>query len=666
MTTPQPHLSHPKYRPDIDGLRAIAVLFVVAFHAFPGWLRGGFVGVDIFFVISGFLISTIILENLDKGTFSFSEFYARRIKRIFPALIVVLIACYTFGWFALLAEEYKHLGKHIAAGAGFLSNFALWQEAGYFDPTAETKPLLHLWSLGIEEQFYIVWPLLLWVAWRGKFDLLTITLFVASISFVLNLERIRTDKVGTFYFPHTRFWELVCGGVLAWLRLYKKEACQSTKSKVRGWVDSAIDLVKSAGERKVLSNCLSFAGFFLLAYSAWKIREEYRFPGKWAVIPVLGAVSIIAAGPNAWANRIILSNKVAVWFGLISYPLYLWHWPLLSFAHVVQGEMPSRTIRITAVALSIVLAWLTYKLIELPIRSGRYRKGAAAVLFLLMTVVGCVGYSTYSRDGLGFRENATLKEFAGDIGQLDFHKYMAERYFVCTPESIAKEALKWEGFVRCMQSKSGPDVDIALVGDSHAEHLFLGLAEALPAKNVAFYIKGGVPFLDNPEFEKIFATVLASKTIKGVVLAMAWDRAELLVREGSRADNRDALYENLINVVDALSKAGKRVYLADDIPTFDFGPEKGNRWLATTSPSWEISVEKFEYQRDVYVGALNRVVQSRPDVRILNFGKYLCNDRVCRMNKGNEIIYRDNNHVNIIGSLYIGKRLVEDNPGIFD
>ncbi len=480
------------------------MLLVVGFHAFPSWVRGGFVGVDIFFVISGFLISTIILENLGKGTFSFSEFYARRIKRIFPALIVVLVACYTFGWFALLAEEYMQLGKHIAAGAGFVSNFALWQEAGYFDPTAEAKPLLHLWSLGIEEQFYIVWPLLLWVAWRGKFDLLTITLFVAAVSFALNLERIRTDRIGTFYFPHTRFWELVCGGVLAWLSLYRKDAGQSTKSQLRGWLDSAIDLVKSVGERKVLSNLLSFAGFFLLAYGAWKIREEFRFPGKWAVIPVLGAVSIIAAGPNAWANRLILSNKVAVWFGLISYPLYLWHWPLLSFAHVIQGEVPSRSIRITAVALSIVLAWLTYKVVELPVRSRRYGKGAVAVLLLLMTVVGYVGYSTYSREGLSFRENATLKGYTGDIGQLDFHKYVAKRYFICTPESIAKEALKWEGFVRCMQSKPGPDVDIALVGDSHAEHLFLGLAEALPTKNVVFYIRNDLPLIDSPEFKKIF------------------------------------------------------------------------------------------------------------------------------------------------------------------
>ena len=154
MTVHQIHLSHPKYRPDIDGLRAIAVLAVVAFHAFPNWIKGGFIGVDVFFVISGYLISTIIFENLDKGTFRFSQFYARRIKRIFPALLLVLIACFAFGWLALLADEYKQLGKHIAAGAGFISNFILWNESGYFDNSAESKPLLHLWSLGIEERGY--------------------------------------------------------------------------------------------------------------------------------------------------------------------------------------------------------------------------------------------------------------------------------------------------------------------------------------------------------------------------------------------------------------------------------------------------------------------------------------------------------------------------------
>jgi len=158
MTVQQVHSSYPKYRPDIDGLRAVAVLAVVAFHAFPSWVRGGFIGVDVFFVISGYLISNIIFENLDRGTFNFREFYARRIKRIFPSLLLVLITCLSFGWFALLSDEYTQLAKHVAAGTGFVSNYILWNEAGYFDNSVETKPLLHLWSLGIEEQFYIAWP----------------------------------------------------------------------------------------------------------------------------------------------------------------------------------------------------------------------------------------------------------------------------------------------------------------------------------------------------------------------------------------------------------------------------------------------------------------------------------------------------------------------------
>lgn len=213
---------HPEYRSDIDGLRAVAILSVVGFHAFPFWVKGGFVGVDIFFVISGFLISTIIFGNLERNTFSFIEFYSRRIKRIFPALLVVLIACFAFGWFALLADDYKQLGKHMAAGAGFASNIVLWNESGYFDKAAETKPLLHLWSLGIEEQFYIVWPLLLWFAWKSRFNLLAMTFSVVAVSFVLNVRGIRTDAVAAFYSPQTRFWELLVGSVLAWLTLHKR------------------------------------------------------------------------------------------------------------------------------------------------------------------------------------------------------------------------------------------------------------------------------------------------------------------------------------------------------------------------------------------------------------------------------------------------------------
>lgn len=404
MTVQEPHLSHPKYRPDIDGLRAVAVLAVVAFHAFPSWVRGGFIGVDVFFVISGYLISTIIFENLDKGTFSYVEFYARRIKRIFPALLLVLIACFSFGWFALMADEYKQLGKHIAAGAGFVSNFSLWNESSYFDNSADTKPLLHLWSLGIEEQFYIVYPLSLWFAWKRKFNLLTITILVTIASFVLNINGIKQDMVATFYSPQTRFWELLSGSILAWFTLYKKDALANVKHNLDLQLSRIIKRENRWFDGKTLSNVLSFFGSLLLLYGFWEINKELSFPGLWALVPVLGAALIITAGTKAWVNRTILSNKVAVWFGLISFPLYLWHWPILSFARIIESEAPSRNVRIAAVVLSIFLAWLTYKLVERPLRFGKHSKANVAVLVVLMTIVGYVGYNNFSRDGLPFRE----------------------------------------------------------------------------------------------------------------------------------------------------------------------------------------------------------------------------------------------------------------------
>ena len=476
MSAQQPHLSHQKYRPDIDGLRAVAVLAVVAFHSFPSWVRGGFIGVDIFFVISGYLISTIIFENLDKGTFSFTEFYARRIKRIFPALLLVLIACFAFGWFALLADEYKQLGKHIAAGAGFISNFTLWNEAGYFDNSAETKPLLHLWSLGIEEQFYIVWPLLLWFAWKRKFNLLVITIIVAIASFVLNIKGIKHDMVATFYSPQTRFWELLSGSLLAWVTLYKKDTFSNINFKLDYLLSRIVYTEKQEADGKRLSNILSFIGLLLLVYGFWRINKELSFPGKWALVPVLGAVLIITAGSKAWVNRTILSNKVAVWFGLISYPLYLWHWPILSFARIIESEVPSRNILIVAVVLSILLAWLTYKLIERPLRFGKNSKAKVAVLVVLMVVIG--GFSYYSYRTIlipsdAVKASSALKQLGWDIpaGSPEqsnlCHQAFPERALMTSKE-------RDDNF--CLLQREGIP-NVVLIGDSINLSLFPGLAK---------------------------------------------------------------------------------------------------------------------------------------------------------------------------------------------
>lgn len=494
MSKLQSHLSSPKYRPDIDGLRAIAVLSVVAYHAFPNRINGGFIGVDVFFVISGFLISTIIFDNLDRGTFSFSEFYARRINRIFPALLLILIASYTFGWFALLADEYKQLGKHIAGGAGFVSNIVLLKEVGYFDNSAETKPLLHLWSLGIEEQFYILWPPLLWLAWKRNFNLLRITIVVASVFFYLNIKGIKGDVVATFYSPQTRFWELLCGSVLAWISLYKKGIFATFRFKLDSWLAKTIYKESRETDGETLSNALSLLGFLLLIYGFLQINKNLNFPGKWAVVPVLGAVLIILAGAKAWINRIILTNKFIVWFGLISFPLYLWHWPLLSFARIIESETPSKMIRIAAVFLSIILAWATYKFIEQPIRLGKHTRVKTTTLFFLMVAVGCIGYNTYSRDGLAFRlkdreefvdyfENSfpNWKYFKkinlpvvwrSECAFFNGKKYLEEN--VMDPKPV--EQIDKSCYLRDLRF----DKSVLIWGDSHAQALAPGVNKYIP------------------------------------------------------------------------------------------------------------------------------------------------------------------------------------------
>lgn len=651
---------HPKYRPDIDGLRAIAVLSVVGFHAFPKWVAGGFIGVDIFFVISGYLISTILFENLDKGIFSFAEFYSRRVIRIFPALIVVLISCYSFGWMALFAEEFKQLGKHIVGGASFLSNIVLLSESGYFDNAAHTKPLLHLWSLGVEEQFYIIWPFLLWISWRCRFNLGLMTLLVMLISFYLNVRAIDNDSVKAFFSPQTRFWELLSGGLLAWIVLYNKNIVIEKNIKIS--YGSILDkkFIKFASAHSL--NIISIVGLALLCYGIATINEESKFPGFWALIPVAGSMLIIFSGAHAWANRVILSNKILVFIGLISFPLYLWHWPILSFAHIIEGGVPDLKIRKVAVILSFILAWLTYRFVEKPFRFGIKSKSKVVISLFLMLILGCVGGITYIADGFTFRSNSSLKGYQGDVGHLEYHKFIAENYFICTPEEIANNALKWGSFVRCMQSKPGNHINIALIGDSHAEHLFLGMAEALPMKNIVFYIQGSPPFISNPEFKDIFSSVLANKDINTVLLTMHWYGRVALLHQIPIGSN---LERELIGTIDALSASGKKVLLVDDVPRFPFGAEncKDIRWLASTKRQCEMDLVEFNKQKETYMSSLNSVVQKRPEVKILEVAKYLCNDKACYMTRNNEILYRDDGHLNIKASLYVGRRLVEDNPG---
>jgi peptidoglycan/LPS O-acetylase OafA/YrhL len=665
MTVQQPHLSHSKYRPDIDGLRAVAVLAVVAFHAFPNWVRGGFIGVDVFFVISGYLISIIIFESLDRGTFSFNEFYSRRIRRIFPALILVLIACFAFGWFALLADEYKQLGKHIAAGAGFISNFTLWNEAGYFDNSAETKPLLHLWSLGIEEQFYIVWPLLLWFAWKRKFNLLTITIVVAIASFVLNIKGIKHDLVATFYSPQTRFWELLSGSLLAWVTLYKKDTFANFKLKIDDLVSRIVYSEKQDNDGNTLDNVISFFGLFLLLYGFWGINKELSFPGRWALVPVLGAVLIITAGSKAWVNRKILSNKIAVWFGLISFPLYLWHWPLLSFARIVGGEVPSRNLRIATVVLSIVLSWLTYKLIERPLRFGKYGKVKVTVLVFLMTIVGFIGYNTSEHNGLLFR---TIAKQAKDFE----YKSDINGYVACNIEELKGNNITLN---YCLLSDSKIPNSV-IIGDSHSEDKFHGLV-AMDKKNnwmlignsscppvLGISVEGDQKGCED-KFKAILEYLVKNKNIENIVFSFygnyfksdAYAADHIKNNVGPNAvkisssiytgNKSDLFYDGLNSAIKKLTEGGKSVTLFIDVPELPFFPKDcfRNSFKQCEIPMAEVIARQGELRNIV-----SKLKNSNPSLKIFDPINLLCSSEKCGYKRDGVIIYRDSHHLTLRGS----------------
>jgi len=346
------------YRPDIDGLRAIAVLSVIGFHVAPNTIKGGFIGVDIFFVISGFLITSIILSDLSRSQFSFIDFYSRRVRRIFPALLLVMAAAYIFGWFALLAQELTQLSKHIVSGSLFISNLVLWNESGYFDNFVDRKLFLNLWSLGVEEQFYLFWPLILYAGMRFKVSFLKIIISILLISFSWNIYQTHINASAAFYSPLTRFWELLIGAILGYFSFDKK--CTSK--------------VESNKSNSLRANLCSLVGFLLITLGIFLIDKQRSFPGWWAMLPTIGAALIIWAGEKTFLNKHILGNRLSVSIGLISYPLYLWHWPLLVYGNIINSSTPSYTIRIGLIALTFCLSIATYFFIEKPIRKSPHPK----------------------------------------------------------------------------------------------------------------------------------------------------------------------------------------------------------------------------------------------------------------------------------------------------
>jgi peptidoglycan/LPS O-acetylase OafA/YrhL len=473
----------PTYRSDIDGLRAFAVLFVLAYHAFPKQFPAGFVGVDIFFVISGFLISRIIFDALQDKSFSFLQFYARRVRRIFPALAVVLTVSVIVGWFIMLQDEYRELGGDLSAAAIFVANFAFLRDAGYFGPAASELPLLHLWSLGIEEQYYLIWPLLVVLSWRWRRGPLLLAVAVLAVSFTDNIMLVQTNQAAAFYLPLPRFWELMIGSGLAFL------------SRQMGMVDrqGAFHL-KAALDRfprhaSIAHELAAWSGLALIVAGLILIDRDRPFPGWWALLPTLGTAALIAAGPSALINRLVLGQPALVYVGLISYPLYLWHWPLLVFERLVRFDEPTDLMKAGALGAAFLLSDQTWRWIEKPIRfgDGSWRKTVIAALALGAS--GSLGVLVYAGEGFPQRLPEEVRALArtGGMGANAVTASHIDKCFPLNDDPMFKS--------ECDGSHTTAR-RVVLWGDSYASHLYFGLLKLQQARgdfDLAEYTAAGCP-----------------------------------------------------------------------------------------------------------------------------------------------------------------------------
>lgn len=652
------------YRADIDGLRAVAVVLVVWFHAVPTSMPGGFIGVDVFFVISGFLITRIILADLKQRRFSFLQFYARRIRRIFPALVLVLATVLVLGWFLLLPTEYELLGRHVMAASVFLSNFQLLSESGYFDTGAYSKPLLNLWSLAIEEQYYIVWPALLWLLWRLRNWLAVVLVVMMLASFAGGLWTVASDRPAAFYLPHLRAWELMIGALVALI----------PDALLRDRLPSSV------------RNALAWLGAGLLVAGLLVISDAVAFPGWYALLPTLAAALLIVSGPSSWVARHILSQRLVVGIGLISYPLYLWHWPLLSLLVITQGADAGLGVRLMVVVVSFLLAWLTWRLVELPLRTrSSLPRTASGLLLAMLVVAGLAAVVWYDK---GLPERGAIRSFLAASAQLSSPQPSADRSLCPQPYRDFSPPLKY-----CAQS-SALAPTAAIVGDSHAAHIYDGLAAVDADRSWLLVGHNATPpvlgiQIDTPDPEQVdrqaqmdFITeaLIADPDIRTVLLgvygstylnlpgyaadhvALGFSPSQVKISSMQFTEqDQDVLFEKgLQAMVSRLHAAGKRVVLLMDVPELPFFPKDCiARPLAQSRHDCQLAVAAVNQRetgiREIYA----RISKALPDLQVYDPRRLICGEDVCDIKPGGELLYRDSHHLSAAGSQRLARDLLE-------
>lgn len=647
-----------KYRKDIDGLRAVSIISVVIYHIFPKTIPGGFVGVDIFFVISGYLITNIIIYDLYQDKFSFIDFYTKRIKRIIPSLLIVLIITFIIGWFVLLTNEFEELAKHIIGSIFFVSNFLLLNEVGYFNTAADAKPLLHLWSLSIEEQFYLFWPLILSIFCKNGYSLKKITIIILAISFLINIIGVYINANATFYSPLSRIWEIMCGALLA---VYSKE-------------------FKKANYSLFISNIASSVGILLIIFAFYKFDKSLAFPGKWAIAPVMGASLLIIAGENSYINKTILGNKFLVYIGRISFPLYLWHWPLLSFATIMENKTPNDFILISILLISILLSAITYHTIEAPFRAHKFIVLKKQLLFILTMLI------LFSLVVVSFKSISNKTSTNSDIftNELYASKLENKKGWLCN---------KAHSFSDCFYENE--NISAVIIGDSHAPSIYYGLNELYKSynKNIAVFGGGGgcPPLLgiiseeqygvnNNDCLKKIkmaLDVIISDNNIRDVYLAARWPLyfsstgfgdvekgvypKWILRSEGENLinfDNELAFQIGLERTIKVLEKSGKNIIFLYDVPELGFHINtcfKTRPISITNNIKSPCAIARTEYdlRANPYKLAVIKILSKYPSVVQIDLSNGICDGDFCYAENNNIPLYLDDDHLNHIGSKYL-------------
>ena len=630
------------YRSDIDGLRSVAVLSVIISHASPGLMPGGFLGVDVFFVISGFLIATLVARDVQAGSFSAGTFYARRIRRLIPAFFVAMLATMLAGMFLMLPAELERTGLSIIAAVTSLSNYYFAMTSGYFAPDAALEPAIHTWSLAVEEQYYLVFPALLVLFYRrSQAFLIALLAAIAAASFFEAVRATGTNSNFAYFALWTRAWELLAGALLA----------------LAPWTTSVDRLDRRARNAVAMACAISLA----VCFAAFD--KTVAHPGYATLVPVIATLGLIATGQGGTIVSRILSLRPFVFVGLISYSAYLWHQPIIAFYKTIFGDA-SILAAAGLVTASLVAGYASWALVEKPTRHLRLSNGRTYIAFVLSVVVlGAVAFKILDTNGLPDRLPATAVRIAS------FETKETGTARACNVDDAKTFS---EGDL-CRHANENPSV--ILWGDSHGLSLAAGLLRNDP--NFAFTqaaVSGCKIAIKhkNPKWKngcadtekKIYEMILNDTSITDVIFAGRWSTSgSTFIDLAGEKPVDGAVRQELIDIITAVADAGKNVVIVDPVPEFPWSvPETAARkeWfdgpgrvpLSMTTPEFDDRHEEIHHD-------FSRLEQ-HPDITRIKVRDLFCDDRsaTCIAEKDGLPLYYDDDHLNAYGAAPIAARVI--------